>query len=103
MTRAALVRTLARLYDELRRGLTRPRVTFVLRAAFHGIHADALACALRQLEVDGHAKCGAARPVRALLLVASTLLRAVVSCMYRHTRLFKGATADDQGVKFFSK
>jgi hypothetical protein len=26
-------------------------------AAFHGLHPEALSCALRQLEADGRAKC----------------------------------------------
>lgn len=53
---------------------------------------DALACALRQLEADGHAKCGCFA-----MWVTDTLAH-LLTC-----RLFKGDTADDQGVKFFTK
>jgi hypothetical protein len=43
------------------KGLTTQLARFCIArclTAFHGIHVDALARALRQLEVDGHAKCG---------------------------------------------
>ena len=71
---------------------TRLRCIVFACTAFHGMHVDALVCALRQLEVDGRAKCG--HCLREGLSCSSDLL---------HRRLFKGDTADDQGVKFFAK